>query len=576
MPITVKRPRVMMVERLTPALRSNIVKLVLLAIPLALPVGIYVKRFQHIGELKLQLVYLLLLLLCTVSTVAVAFIINSYIRFLYAVLFGTMVTFWVAYQAILHTFMTYDSFITMLHARGFLGDALREFMPVFLRATLLGLVTLVGIALPPGRRERRFVPDLLTWALAPIVIVGITCIAYARGGDGLQGLPGNDVVPAYLVLLEIETYRSEQAPRENVALASSPDKPHYDVVFIVDESVRGDYLDVGTKTGVTTNLLGGNPAVHNFGLAASGNNCSEGSNMLLRYGGTREDYRVTTNHKPSIFHYAKSRGFRTVYVDGQRSGKRLQNGMDSYELSAIDEFIQFDDVKVVDRDIRIAELISARTRNQVPEFIYVNKVGAHFPVHDKYPDSFMLNTPALPRGTFESATDMAVRPSDLAWERYSNSYRNTLLWSVGEFFRIVLSSADLNHAFLLYTSDHGEDFGDKESTFKLHCSPDPSPLEGLVPLVIITGLPEWSEQSRDGAARNFNHSSHYNIFPTMLAVLGYSDPKILSTYGRSLFEDTQDPMTFNYRYYARFGQPPQWRKVAITGEAPKPSVAPNR
>jgi glucan phosphoethanolaminetransferase (alkaline phosphatase superfamily) len=548
----------------------------LVAIPLALPLGLYANRYEHIGVLQLQLGYLLLLVLCTASTVTVTFIINSYARVSYAILFGSLLTFWTAYQAILQTFMTYDAFITMLHSRAFIGDALSQFMPIFIRAIALGLMILVGIALPPESRKRRLLPDMLTWALAPIAVLGITSIAYARGGDGLQGLPGNDLVAAYLVLLGVETYRSEEAPREKVALASIPAKPDYDVILIVDESVRGDYLDVGAETGVTSNLLGGNPAVHNFGLAASGNNCSEGSNMLLRFGGTREDYRITTNHKPSIFHYAKSRGFKTVYVDAQRNGKRLQNGMDDYELSAIDEFIQFDGVNIVDRDIRIAKLISARTRNRVQEFIYVNKVGAHFPVHDKFPDNFMRYTPALRRGTYASVADLAVRPSDLTWVQYSNSYRNTLLWNVGEFFRIVLGSADLDHAFLLYTSDHGEDFGEKQSSFKLHCSPDPSQIEGLVPLVIITGLPDWSEKARVWAMRNFNHSSHYNIFPTILAVLGYSDPQILSTYGPSLFEYTHDPMTFNYRYYARFGQPPQWKKVMITQQQPEQSAAPDK
>jgi hypothetical protein len=567
----------MTVERLLrSALRFKVLKLALLVIPLALPLELYAKRFEHIGVLKLQLAYLLLLVLCTVSTIAVAFIINSYVRVFYALLFGSLLTFWVAYEGTLHAFMTYDAFITMLHSRAFIGDAWAQFMSIFVRAIVLGLMICGGIALPPAARKHRLFPDLLTWALAPAVVLLITSIAYGRGGDGLQGLPGNDIVAAYLILLEVETYRSEEAPREHVALASSSAKPDYDVIFVVDESVRGDFLDVGSDTGVPSNLLGGNPAVHNFGLAASGNNCSEGSNMLLRFGGTREDYRITTNHKPSIFHYAKSRGFRTVYVDGQRNGKRLQNGMDAYELSAIDEFIQFDDVKVVDRDIEIAKLISARTRNRTPEFIYVNKVGAHFPVHDKYPDSFMRYTPALRRGTYESATDLAVRPNDLAWERYNNSYRNTLLWNVGEFFRIVLGSADLDHAFLLYTSDHGEDFGQNQESFKLHCSPEPSQYEGLVPLVIITGLPGWSEKAREWAVRNFNHSSHYNIFPTILAVLGYSDPKILSTYGPSLFEYTHDPMTFNYRYYARFGQPPQWKQVTIAQQPLKQAATPGK
>jgi len=556
-------------------LRINILKIVLLGIPLALPLQLYIGRFEHVATWKLQLAYLLLLALCVASTLAVAFIANFYVRILYAIFFGLLLTFWAAYQAVLQSFMTYDAFITMLSAKAFIGDAISQFMPVFIRAALLGSSLFVGIALTPTRHGRGFFRDVLPWALAPLVIIGITSIAYARGGDGLQGLPGNDVVAAYLILLGVEAYHSEEAPRESVKLASIPAKPDYDVILLVDESVRGDFLDVGAASGVTSNLLSTNPAIHNFGLAASGNNCSEGSNMLLRYGGTRDDYRLTTDHKPSIFHYAKSRGFRTVYVDGQRSGKRLQNGMDAYELSAIDEFIQFDDVKVVDRDIRIAELIAARTKNHVAEFIYVNKVGAHFPVHDKFPDRFMRYTPALPRGAYESITDVGVRPSNLTWERYGNSYRNTLLWNVGEFFRIVLGSADLDHAFILYTSDHGEDFGKDEATFKLHCSPEPSGIEGLVPLVIITGLPDWSDAAREGAVRNFNHSSHYNIFPTILAVLGYSDPQISGIYGPSLFEDTHDPLTFNYRYYARFGQPPLWKKVAITQQQPGQSVPGN-
>jgi glucan phosphoethanolaminetransferase (alkaline phosphatase superfamily) len=373
----------MTIQRLLlPSLSSNILKVALVTIPLALPLRIYANRYEQIAVMNLQRVYLLLLALCAVSTLLVAFTRNSIGRILYAVLFGLTLTFWMAYQSILHTFMTYDSFIAMFNSKGFIGDALIQFLPLFIKPTVLGLIVFAGIALPPAWHERRPLLEILAWALAPMVILGITAIAYARGGDGLQGLPGHDVIAAYFTLLGVEVYRAEKVPREEVALASISGKPDFDVVLIVDESVRGDFLDIGDPSGLASHLLRTNPAVHNFGLAASGNNCSDGSNMMLRFGGTRADYRLTSDHKPSIFHYAKHRGFKTIYVDAQRTGKRLQNGMDAYELSAIDQFIQFDDVKIVDRDIRIAELISARSRNGEPEFIYVNKVGAHFPVHD--------------------------------------------------------------------------------------------------------------------------------------------------------------------------------------------------
>jgi hypothetical protein len=39
------------------------------------------------------------------------------------------------------------------------------------------------------------------------------------------------------------------------------------------------------------------------------------------------------------------------------------------------------------------------------ELVVINKVGAHFPVHDKYPDAFMAYRPTLPRGQFTEVAD---------------------------------------------------------------------------------------------------------------------------------------------------------------------------
>jgi hypothetical protein len=118
--------------------------------------------------------------------------------------------------------MTYDAFITMLSAKAFIGDAISQFMPVCCPSCPAGQLPLCRHCPDPNTSYGRgFFRDVLPWALAPTSHPrNCTSIAYARGGDGLQGLPGNDVVAAYLILLGVEAYRSEEAPRESVKLAS--------------------------------------------------------------------------------------------------------------------------------------------------------------------------------------------------------------------------------------------------------------------------------------------------------------------------------------------------------------------
>lgn len=86
------------------------------------------------------------------------------------------------------------------------------------------------------------------------------------------------------------------------------------IILIVDEGVAGQYLDVNSPTGVPTPLSGTWPSarIYNYGLAASVTNCSVGSNVTLRYGGTRNDYQRINGTQPSIWAYARKAGLRTV------------------------------------------------------------------------------------------------------------------------------------------------------------------------------------------------------------------------------------------------------------------------
>src|SRR3546814_1813054 len=92
------------------------------------------------------------------------------------------------------------------------------------------------------------------------------------------------------------------------------------------------------------------------------------------------------------------------YIYSQRTGGALQNMMTDEERALIDNFVQFDDVPVEQRDRAAARELIRELADHRPKFIFVNKVGAHFPVHDKFPEAYLRYTPVLPRGRSEEHT----------------------------------------------------------------------------------------------------------------------------------------------------------------------------
>nr|WP_237452489.1 sulfatase-like hydrolase/transferase [Qipengyuania citrea] len=214
---------------------------------------------------------------------------------------------------------------------------------------------------------------------------------------------------------------------------------------------------------------------------------------------------------------------------------------------------------------RLAHLLGDGTAS----FILINKVGAHFPIHDKFPDSHARYRPILPRGGFLDVTDTGSRTgfggSQADWRRYRNSYRNTLEWSVGAFFDRLLERAELADALVIYTADHGQNLheGGKGGT-TTHCSVDPRPEEGAVPLVVLQGGAGALAFTPGGAA------SHYMIAPTLLAAMGYDREAVRARSGGALDEPSRDPATFNYLYNARLNREPRWREVDPAALAPVP------
>lgn len=554
------------------------IKLTLVASSIFISYEWYIERIQEISEWKSIVLYIALFLACVFVILFLSFIKNNGLRFAGAILLFISSLMVNSYQSVMSEFLTYGGFVTLYESNGFADEAVRQYGRSLVEPVVIALVLFLGMIIPPGPISSSLMSRGLlrqgglpgkkalkiAFSASPLlVILTLTLVGYSRGGSGLLGLPSGMAAFPYSSLLAFELLSEDLGERERAAQSGQQVvfEPGYDVILLIDESVRGDYLDINSENGVETNLLD-QPFVHNFGISAAATNCSAPTNLILRFGGTRAKYRSYVNTKPSLWDFARHAGFKTVYVDGQRTGGRLQNGMDQAEVAHIDEFIQLDDTPVLERDIAIAEMIGKMTRNQRSELIVVNKIGAHFPVHDKYPDDYMRYQPASPRGLFAHVSDTGDREGFGRWSEFLNAYKNTLLWNVGHFFETLIQHADLNQAVVIYTPDHGQNFHEDGSTdLGLHCSSRPSPFEGVVTTVVLTENERWSQTFASWSKANAGKTSHYNIFPTLLMLLGYEKSRINDTYGPTLVEPTDDPMTFNAEFYARLGKQGYWVKV---------------
>ena len=542
----------------------------------------YLDRLEALGIGLPMLLYGGMFVVLTIALFMTAYIRQTLVRHLFALaLFGSAIFFDV-YTHVTASYLTYSSFVSLVYSGGFIQEAAYQYRDAIIGAMVSGLLLLLGIGLKPRRRLP--LPGPLLVAAPMLGVLLLSVVLFVRAGEGARGLPIMYTPLAYLNLFTYEALHNVVGPREPVSLARIDRPVGYDIVLIIDESISGNYLDINTPFGVHSNLKEAHPGVDifNYGYAASIANCSADTNVTLRYGGTRGDYMRINTTLPSIWQYAKKAGLRTVYIDAQRTGGNLQNLMSNAEKQDIDEFVQFDQTSVRERDMAAAAKLIDLLNDGIPELVVINKVGAHFPVHDKYPDAFMAYRPTLPRGQFVEVADSGKRdgfngqPDD--WVLYRNAYKNTVLWNVGEFFSRVFTQADLRNALLIYTSDHGQDLHERGNPgLNTHCGSDPVEEEGLVPLVVISGSDlktmDWQAQ----LPANKDRSSHYNIFPTLLQLMGYDLAGVEAVYGKPLSVSTADDFTFNYRFNARLGAVPAWKyidlKSIVTPGPVVPSVA---
>jgi glucan phosphoethanolaminetransferase (alkaline phosphatase superfamily) len=417
---------------------------------------------------------------------------------------------------------------------------------------LLGTAVLLGGLLFPA--PPLALPRWRSLALLPLVpcalIGGIIVYDAASGGLETRGMPSQfhdlSLFTVYAFSSKPELEKSEVT----IPLTRRPAARH--VVLIVDESVSGDFIDLNVPRG-TTPYLATNPAgLVNFGLATAASNCSNSSNAVLRLGvkpgllGTR-GYSPLAN--PSVWKYARKAGYRTSYVGAQYLTATGQNFMNPAELGLIDHLLTVPaEIPVASRDLEILELLVEVLERPEPQFVYVNKQGAHFPYHRVTPESEARFRPVM-----QPLEPMADRA------RLVNSYKNAIHGAVDRFFEELLPRIDLAETVFLYTSDHGQNLLD-DGTPVTHCRRSGQNLyEVVVPLLAWTGDDALRRRFERAASANFGAASHFEIYPTVLELFGYDPAIVRERYHQSLFEHIEQPLGYvSGPITGRFGRLPAW------------------
>jgi lipid A ethanolaminephosphotransferase len=516
----------------------------------------------------------------------VAFLPQRFWRYLWTTVLAVSSMAALSHSLITRAYLRLADFEQLLELLGFTGNVLDFYAAQLLTAAVVCAIGIAALNMPPhvpavrAPRGRRAAAVLLP--LAPVA--GIVGVLLCHGGEGADGLPVQFTSPAFAAVLGLERLLSGPEPkRTEVTIAPAVGARPKNVIVIMDESVRGDLLDFNRPGGMHSGLLAHSAMMANFGVVSSIANCSAASNAAFRYGVGRDSPMADLKTKPSIWQYAKKAAYRTIYIDGQRHDGRLHNLMTDAERAQIDEHIQLSSATPpTQRDMQIAlRLRRIIQDSRQPAFVYVNKTGAHFPYEGKYPPERAV-LPVLKRTILGDGIGKPQTEDPATRTSFRNAYLNTLAWNVGNFFDTLLADLDLSNTVIVYTSDHGQNLHEDGSPgYATHCTTaKSSPTEGIVPLVVLTQLPEVLARMREAAKKNRDRASQFDVFPSVLALLGYRPEDIARSASSAPPLDADlapGQQQFASIFFTRFGRHPVWNSIqpriqAASGKSPSESV----
>lgn len=312
------------------------------------------------------------------------------------------------------------------------------------------------------------------------------------------------------------------------------------IVLIVDESIRSDKLQInGFDKETTPYLFSIKDKIFNYGVSVSGAVCSNYSESILLTGLTSKnlpDKNSYSRKKPTIFSYAQKAEYKTNLIDILINKKNNRHFLMESDFEFIDYSIDISK-KYIGEDSYTHDFKSIQELNKIinsekKSFTYIVKYGSHFPYEHAYPQDKKIFNPTL-NGASWNTDDR---------DKFLNSYYNVIRWTVDDFFKDLVAKLDGTNTLIIYTSDHGQNLMEDLSIKQTHCAKGLAPKGmGTVPLFFLAMNDSVAtEVKRIYKKENINHTSHFNIFGTILYLMGYDKKVINKEYGKTLLDNLED------------------------------------
>ena len=363
-----------------------------------------------------------------ISTSAFLLSRQSYIRVIAFTFLFLAISTQYGYRLVNGDGFTYFDANTMLLEANFTQQALLSFLPLIYKSTTIIFILCVIAYFVV---TKYFSKVNAGYSLLPMVFFFSLSYYLVQRTSGKQVFPTMLKIPTLLTFAN--NYATYEGPRDELKAHNVHSSKFKHIIYLVDESVRADYLSINdSEKGSTPYLYSIADKLINYGIACAGANNSMLSNFILRTGSgvnTFPDKEQRSLRQPTVFQFAQNAGFKTIFMDGQKG--ELQNMMNRKDLDFIDHLLLIEEGSIPYHEIDYTlanEILSTISNSNSPTFSYIVKYGAHFHYENCYPENQKIYLPAM---------ELVSLINDSIKMR--NSYKNAIRWNVDEFFQALPS-----------------------------------------------------------------------------------------------------------------------------------------